>query len=90
MEKGQFQTSLVSLQSNDINKVIINPVHGLVVTGGNEGKLEAWDPRSGSCIASLDCAMNSLMEGDKYELIYEDIMEYWVYILVMNYSLQCK
>ncbi|XP_065203344.1 nucleolar protein 10 [Planococcus citri] len=64
LERGQFQTSLVSQCSNDINKVVINPVHGLVVTGGNEGKLEAWDPRSGSCVASLDCAMSAVSETD--------------------------
>lgn len=67
LEKGQYQTSFVSSQTSEMNKVAINMVHGLVLTGSKEGKVEAWDPRSGSCISNLDCALACLLDKGSSE-----------------------
>lgn len=77
LENGRYQTCFVSRQSTEINKVIINQVHGLILTGGKGGNLEAWDPRCGDCIASLDCALPCLLNKGRYvhivQLSYQPI-----------------
>lgn len=57
LEVGQFMAPFVT-NASSINKCVINSEHGLVVFGTQEGKLEAWDPRSRSCQATLDCALH--------------------------------
>lgn len=46
-----------------INRCEINPVHNLLICGTEEGKVEAWDPRSKEMVASLDCAFSCIQEN---------------------------
>lgn len=48
-----------------INKCVVNPEHGLVIVGTQEGKLEGWDPRTKSRQAMLDCAVHCSDIDDK-------------------------
>lgn len=62
LERGQFMAPFESTASA-INKCAINPVHHLLVCGTQEGKVEAWDPRSRTLVGTLDCAFNCLTEN---------------------------
>ncbi|KAK5646790.1 hypothetical protein RI129_005254 [Pyrocoelia pectoralis] len=66
LERGQF---LLPFSSNGttINKCAINPVHHLLMCGTQEGRVEAWDPRSKTMVASLDCALNCITENKSLE-----------------------
>ncbi|CAG9853709.1 unnamed protein product [Phyllotreta striolata] len=66
LERGQFMTPYTSTASA-INKCVINPVHNLLLCGTEEGKIEAWDQRSKSMIASLDCALTCVNENKDLE-----------------------
>lgn len=52
-----------SSMASAINKCSINPVHHLVLCGTQDGKVEAWDPRTKSLVGSLDCAFHCLNEN---------------------------
>lgn len=62
LERGQFMTPYTSTAS-EINKCVINPVHNLVACGTQEGRVEAWDPRSKTMVGSLDCAFSCVNEN---------------------------
>lgn len=62
LERGQFMTPFTS-DASSINKCSINPVHHLLICGTQEGKVEAWDPRSKTRAGNLDCAFNCLNEN---------------------------
>ncbi|XP_017494912.1 PREDICTED: nucleolar protein 10-like, partial [Rhagoletis zephyria] len=47
-----FETGAVA----GLNAVALNPVHNLLVTGSQEGLVEAWDTRARERVATLDCA----------------------------------
>lgn len=64
LERGQFMTPYMS-KSSGINKCDVNPVHHLIVCGTQEGKVEAWDPRSKDIVGTLDCAFNCICENKK-------------------------
>ena len=49
-------------QSLGLNVCKVNPEHQLMVCGSNEGRIEAWDPRSRQRAATLDSAF-SLIQG---------------------------
>jgi ribosome biogenesis protein ENP2 len=57
LEQGQFLNSLVT-DASEVNRCAINPVHQLFVCGTQEGKVEAWDPRSRGKVGTLDCALS--------------------------------
>ena len=62
LELGRFMTPLQT-DAKTINRVLVNPVHHLVLFGTEEGRVEAWDPRSHSkCGTFLDPAFNSITE----------------------------
>lgn len=62
LERGQFLVPFSSTASS-INKCTINPVHNLLVCGTQEGRVEAWDPRTKSKVATLDCAFSCVSEN---------------------------
>nr|CAI5833691.1 unnamed protein product [Callosobruchus analis] len=62
LERGQF-LSPYSSKASAINKCTINPIHHLLICGTDEGKIEAWDPRSKNMVATLDCAFNCITEN---------------------------
>lgn len=61
LERGQFMAPFESTASA-MNKCAINPVHHLLVCGTQEGKVEAWDPRSRTIVGTLDSAFNCITE----------------------------
>lgn len=63
LERGQFLTPYTSTNSSSINKIAINPIHQLIVCGTQEGRVEAWDPRSKTMVGSLDCAFSCINEN---------------------------
>ena len=46
-----------------VNKCIFNPVHYLFMCGMEDGRIEAWDPRSRHRVSVLDCAMHMLTDN---------------------------
>ncbi|XP_018577166.1 nucleolar protein 10 [Anoplophora glabripennis] len=66
LERGQFMAPFTS-NSSSINKCSINPDHHLLVCGTQEGKVEAWDPRSKTMVGSLDSAFNCINENKQLE-----------------------
>ncbi|XP_044267259.1 nucleolar protein 10 [Tribolium madens] len=66
LERGQFMTPYTSTASA-INRCAINPVHNLLACGTQEGRVEAWDPRSKSLIGTLDCAFSCVTENKELE-----------------------
>lgn len=62
LERGQFLPSFTS-NGSSINKCALNVVHDLLICGTQEGKVEAWDPRSKSLVRTLDCAFNVINEN---------------------------
>lgn len=66
LERGQFMTPFTS-ESAAINKICMNEVHNLIMCGNQEGRVEAWDPRSKSRVGSLDCAFSCVNENKGLE-----------------------
>ncbi|CAH1974560.1 unnamed protein product [Acanthoscelides obtectus] len=62
LERGQFM-SPYSSKASAINKCAINPVHHLLMCGTEEGRIEAWDPRTKNIVGTLDCAFNCVTEN---------------------------
>merc|ERR1712226_1369056 len=62
LEQGRFMKSLKS-SSSEIFCCEFNPVHHLFSCGTIEGQVECWDPRSRNKAATLDCALNSVLEN---------------------------
>ena len=63
LEQGRFLNSY-STSSPALNCVTSMPSTSLVVVGGVDGKVEAWDPRDRTRAGQLDVAMNCLT-GDQ-------------------------
>ena len=61
LEQGRFLQPFTT-QSLGLNVCQVNPEHQLMVCGSNEGRIEAWDPRSRQRAATLDSAF-SLIQG---------------------------
>lgn len=61
LELGRFMTPWETT-ARGVNKAVVNPVHHLVTLGTEEGRVEAWDPRSGSKVGTLDCAFHAINE----------------------------
>lgn len=64
LERGQFMTPFTS-SASAMNKIEINPVNNLIVCGTQEGKVEAWDPRSKTIVGTVDCAFSCLQENQE-------------------------
>ncbi|XP_012256477.1 nucleolar protein 10 [Athalia rosae] len=66
LERGQFLQSLVT-EASGINRCTINPVHHSLVVGTQEGRVEAWDPRTRDRVGTLDCAFHCVTENSQLE-----------------------
>lgn len=53
LDKGRFLNPYVLDTNRGVNSVDINPVHGLVTAGLEDGTVEFWDPRSRQRAAKL-------------------------------------
>lgn len=53
LDKGRFLNPYVLDTTGGVNSVDINPVHGLVTAGLEDGTVEFWDPRSRQRAAKL-------------------------------------
>lgn len=56
LEQGRFLSPLVLETEEGVNAVDINPVHGLISAGLEDGTVEFWDPRSRLRAAKLHVA----------------------------------
>ncbi|KAG5676599.1 hypothetical protein PVAND_006422 [Polypedilum vanderplanki] len=56
LERGQFMQPFES-EASSFNACDINPEHHLLITGSQEGFVEAWDPREKKRYSTLDVAM---------------------------------
>nr|XP_012135821.1 PREDICTED: nucleolar protein 10 [Megachile rotundata] len=68
LERGQFLQSFFT-EASSLNKCEINPIHQLLAVGTEDGKIEAWDPRTKSKVGTLDCALHCVEQGNKLEAI---------------------
>lgn len=57
LEQGRFLNSYKS-NAPTLNCVDLLPGHGLILVGGVDGRVEAWDHRARDRVGSLDCAMS--------------------------------
>ncbi|XP_076683984.1 nucleolar protein 10 lethal (2) 34Fd [Andrena cerasifolii] len=68
LERGQLLQPLAT-EAVSINKCEINPTHHLLVVGTEDGKIQAWDPRTKSKAGSLDCALHCVGESNRLEAV---------------------
>ncbi|XP_063972558.1 nucleolar protein 10 [Diachasmimorpha longicaudata] len=66
LERGQFLKPFLS-DSSAINKCSINSVHNLLAVGTQEGKVEAWDPRTKERVGMLDCGFHCVTQDTRLE-----------------------
>lgn len=57
LEQGRFLQGYKT-ESASLNCVTIMPGHSLVLAGGQDGMVEAWDPRAREAVGRLDCALS--------------------------------
>lgn len=62
LNQGRFLNSLQT-ESTGINACVFNPVHYLFTCGTEDGRVEAWDPRSRHRVGVLDCALHMESEN---------------------------
>uniref|UniRef100_A0A3Q1I510 Nucleolar protein 10 n=1 Tax=Anabas testudineus TaxID=64144 RepID=A0A3Q1I510_ANATE len=63
LEQGRFLNSL----QTDALSVCLMIGHVCSVLCGHQGRVECWDPRVRSRVATLDCALSSLAEGTEVQ-----------------------
>ncbi|CAK8697880.1 unnamed protein product [Clavelina lepadiformis] len=66
LDQGRFLKSFET-QSPELNVCTLNEFHHLLITGGIDGRIECWDPRSKCRAGILDCNLglsSSIMEGN--------------------------
>ncbi|KAF7414179.1 hypothetical protein HZH68_002668 [Vespula germanica] len=68
LERGQFLQSFES-EASALNKCEINPLHHLLVVGTQDGKIEAWDPRTKNRVGILDCALHCVLQNDRLNAV---------------------
>ena len=68
LERGCFLSPLQT-EGTCVNVCKINPVHQLLLAGTQEGKIEAWDPRSRTKCGILDCASGALEANPEMESV---------------------
>lgn len=61
LELGRFMTPLQT-EASCINRCVINPMHHLLMFGTEEGRIEAWDPRSSQRAGVLDAAFHAFTD----------------------------
>lgn len=63
LQQGRFLNSLQTEAATGVNKCVFHPSHYLFVCGTEDGRVEAWDPRSRHRVGTLDCAANMAAEN---------------------------
>ncbi|XP_063850425.1 nucleolar protein 10-like [Scylla paramamosain] len=63
LQQGRFLNSLQTEATTGVNKCAFHPSHYLFVCGTEDGRVEAWDPRSRHRVGTLDCAANMAAEN---------------------------
>lgn len=61
LELGRFMTPLQT-EASCINRCVLNPIHNLMVFGTEEGRVEAWDPRTSRKAGVLDVAYHAFTD----------------------------
>uniref|UniRef100_V5I4W3 Putative nucleolar protein 10 n=1 Tax=Ixodes ricinus TaxID=34613 RepID=V5I4W3_IXORI len=64
LDQGRFLNPVVT-EATAVNACRVNAYHNLVVLGTEEGKVEAYDPRSRNRVGVLECALNSVTENSE-------------------------
>lgn len=62
LEQGRFLASFAG-NTPSSNVCAINNEHQLIIVGGTDGIVEAWDPRSRQRVGKLDCIRSLLEEN---------------------------
>lgn len=63
LHQGRFLNALQTEATTGVNKCVFHPSHYLFVCGTDDGRLEAWDPRSRHRVGTLDCAAHMAAEN---------------------------
>ncbi|KAG0721524.1 Nucleolar protein 10 [Chionoecetes opilio] len=63
LHQGRFLNALQTEAVTGINKCAFHPSHYLFVCGTEDGRVEAWDPRSRHRVGTLDCATHIAAEN---------------------------
>uniref|UniRef100_L7M2E5 Uncharacterized protein n=1 Tax=Rhipicephalus pulchellus TaxID=72859 RepID=L7M2E5_RHIPC len=66
LDQGRFMNPITT-EATAVNVCRVNSYHNLVCLGTQEGKVEAFDPRSRSRVGILECALNSVTEDTEVE-----------------------
>ena len=56
IDQGRFMKPMQCLNATEVNCTALNPLHGLVTVGTNQGYVECFDPRSRDRVGGLDVA----------------------------------
>lgn len=73
LEIGRFMTPYET-EAKTVNKCVVNPAHYLAFFGTEDGRVEAWDPRAGKRIGTLDAALHSHTEDTEYVFSVDKIL----------------
>ncbi|KYQ88456.1 NUC153 domain-containing protein [Tieghemostelium lacteum] len=65
LEEGRFLAPLETHLTEGVNVVAQNPVHQLMMFGGDNGVIECWDPRVKKMISSLNIAAALQRQGSE-------------------------
>uniref|UniRef100_A0A131Z2N6 Ribosome biogenesis protein ENP2 n=1 Tax=Rhipicephalus appendiculatus TaxID=34631 RepID=A0A131Z2N6_RHIAP len=66
LDQGRFMNPITT-EATAVNVCRVNSYHNLVCLGTQEGKVEAFDPRSRSRVGILECALNSVTEDTEVD-----------------------
>lgn len=66
LDQGRFMNPITT-EATAVNVCCVNSYHNLVCLGTQEGKVEAFDPRSRSRVGILECALNSVTEDTEVD-----------------------
>ncbi|KAK7068919.1 Nucleolar protein 10 [Halocaridina rubra] len=85
LNQGRFLNSLQT-DAPGINKCEFNRVHYMFACGTEDGRIEAWDPRSRHRIGILDCAMHMSTDNIQSQS-YTSAKKYGITALAFNDAL---
>ncbi|XP_071546985.1 nucleolar protein 10 [Panulirus ornatus] len=85
LNQGRFMNALKT-DAISVNKCTFNKVHYMFTCGTEDGRVEAWDPRSKHRVGVLDCAMHMATENIQLDS-YMSVKQLGVTALAFNDSL---
>lgn len=85
LNQGRFLNSLQT-DAPGVNKCEFNKVHYLFTCGTEDGRVEAWDPRSRHRVGVLDCAIHMATENIQFDR-YSSVKQLGVTALAFNDAL---